>query len=105
MRQPETGAHMRTLGVRSMAQRNLAPYLLGHGHDELRRLQLQPAQSADEADWLLDQMEITAGNRAIGFGCGPRGVLDHLSARVGSSGLLIGFDQGREDVAPGAIVP
>jgi SAM-dependent methyltransferase len=76
----------------------LAPYLLGHGKPELERLRQQPLQLAAEADWLLDRMEIAPGGRVIEFGCGPRGVLDRLSERVGPAGTVVGIDQGSEAV-------
>jgi SAM-dependent methyltransferase len=82
-----------------MTQQNLAPYLLGHRSDELIRLQQQPGQLAGEASWLLDRMELVRGNRVVEFGCGPRGVLDQLAARVGPSGTVIGIDQGSEAIA------
>lgn len=74
-------------------------YLLGHSSDELERLKLQPGQLADEADWLLERMDIEPGDNVLELGCGPRGVLDQLADRVGPDGSVTGIDQGGEAVS------
>ena len=58
-------------------------YLLGHSRAEQERLRDQPKQLEPEARWLLDQLAIRPGDRAIDLGCGPQGVLDLLAERVG----------------------
>jgi SAM-dependent methyltransferase len=68
-------------------------YLLGHRAAEHDRLRLQAQAFAAEAGWLLDQLGIAPGWRAIDLGCGPRGVLDLLAARVGPRGTVVGLDQ------------
>jgi ubiquinone/menaquinone biosynthesis C-methylase UbiE len=54
-------------------------------------------------DWsrlgLFDQMGLGAGDRAIDVGCGPQGVLDLLSERVGLTGSVVGIERNRESVA------
>jgi 2-polyprenyl-3-methyl-5-hydroxy-6-metoxy-1,4-benzoquinol methylase len=69
-----------------------APYLLGHSLAEQQRLQQQSQELAPEARWLLDQLQIQPGARAIDLGCGPQGVLDLLAERVGPRGSVVGMD-------------
>ena len=74
-------------------------YLLGHSKDEELRLRKQGAELRPESAWLFDRIGLAAGSRAIDLGCGPRGVLDLLSERVGSSGRVIGIERNRDSVA------
>ena len=67
-------------------------YLLGHSAAEQERLRQQPKQLEPEARWLLDQLGIQPGWRAIEIGCGPQGVLDLLAQRVGPEGTVLGLD-------------
>lgn len=67
-------------------------YLLGHSLAEQQRLQQQSQELAPEARWLLDQLQIQPGARAIDLGCGPQGVLDLLAERVGPRGAVVGVD-------------
>jgi SAM-dependent methyltransferase len=67
-------------------------YLLGHSLAEQQRLQQQPGELAPESRWLLDQLGIQPGVRAIDLGCGPQGVLDLLAERVGPQGWVVGMD-------------
>ena len=75
------------------------PYLLGHSEDEDLRLRKQGAELRPESAWLFDRISLDAGSRAIDLGCGPLGVLDLLSERVGSTGHVIGIDKNRQSVA------
>ena len=74
-------------------------YLLGHEAAEERRLVRQAQELAGETRWLFDQLDLPVGARALDLGCGPRGVLDLLSARVGSSGTVVGLDRGEDTLA------
>jgi len=74
-------------------------YFLGHRTAEQERLQRQAEQLAHEASWLLDQIELTPGARALEIGCGPRGCLDILAARVGPGGGVVGVEMSEEAVA------
>ncbi len=74
-------------------------YLLGHSENEELRLRRQAEELRQESAWLFDQMGLGAGDRAIDVGCGPQGVLDLLSERVGSTGQVIGIERNRESVA------
>jgi SAM-dependent methyltransferase len=41
---------------------------------------------------MLDQIGVAAGWHCIDLGCGPRGITDLLSPRVGSTGRVVGLD-------------
>ncbi len=48
---------------------------------------------------MFDRIGVRSGGRAIDIGCGPQGVLDLLSERVGSTGLVVGIERDDESVA------
>ncbi|WP_437905655.1 methyltransferase domain-containing protein [Sorangium sp. So ce327] len=73
-------------------------YFLGYRRAEQERLQQQSEQLAHEADWLLDQIGLAAGARVLELGCGPRGCLDLLAARVGLAGSVVGVERSGEAV-------
>ena len=75
------------------------PYFLGYRRVEQERLQRQAEELAQEARWLLDQIDVPVGARAIELGCGPRGCLDLLSERVGPTGSVVGIERSDEAVA------
>jgi len=82
--------------------RSMVPYsqyLLGHSEDEELRLRRQAEELKPESAWLLDQTGLRAGDRAIDLGCGPQGVLDLLSERVGTTGSVIGIEKSDQSVA------
>ncbi|EYF03837.1 methyltransferase domain-containing protein [Chondromyces apiculatus] len=74
-------------------------YLLGRSAREEERLRKQVDELAGEARWLLDQCQIQPGARALEVGCGPQGVLELLSERVGTSGSVVGLDSNESFVA------
>ncbi|MFY0583258.1 methyltransferase domain-containing protein [Cystobacter fuscus] len=74
-------------------------YLLGHAATEDQRLVRRAQELANESSWLFDQMDLPVGARAIDLGCGPRGALEQLSARVGSSGTVVGLERGADTIA------
>src|SRR5262249_16036907 len=74
-------------------------YLLGRSQAEQERLRKQVQELAGEARWLLDQLDIRPGARAIDLGCGPQGVLDLLSERVGPRGSVVGLETSADFVA------
>jgi len=74
------------------------PYLLGHSEVEERRLTTQAEELRQESARLFDRIGIGHGSRAIDLGCGPQGVLDLLSERVGSTGHVVGVERNRESV-------
>lgn len=68
-------------------------YVLGTNPAEQRRLQDQSRVWAEDSAWLLDRTGIAPGCRAVDVGCGPRGVLDLMAARVGPDGSVVGLEQ------------
>ncbi len=73
-------------------------YLLGHNAKEEERLKRQPQELAPDSRWLLDQLDIRPGDRAIDIGCGPQGILDLLSERVGTNGRVVGLERSESTV-------
>ena len=74
-------------------------YPLGGTNIERDRLLNQASQYEPTASWLLDQIGVQAGGRAVDIGCGPIGILDLLSRRVGPSGEVIGLEREQRFVA------
>ena len=68
-------------------------YILGADESELDRLLAQAEIHLPEAEVLLSRVEIGAGGRALDIGCGPLGVMDLLSERVGPAGEVVGLDK------------
>ncbi len=80
-----------------MADRSLwrdpnAVYALGQSPEESTRLQRQADELAPESTIVLDRASLGPGQSAADLGCGPRGVLDLLAARVGPDGRVVGVD-------------
>ena len=73
-------------------------YLLGHSKPEQRRLRRQAEELRQESNSLFDRIGLRSGGRAIDIGCGPQGVLDLLSERVGSTGLVVGIERDDKSV-------
>jgi SAM-dependent methyltransferase len=69
-----------------------AAYVWGTDLTEQQRLLQQIELYIPEASWLLDRLEIKPGSRAIDLGCGPLGILDLLSQRVGPRGEVVGME-------------
>lgn len=67
-------------------------YILGADDSEHARLLAQCEICRPQAERLFERLGIGAGQRALDLGCGPLGVLDLLSARVGSTGEVVGLD-------------
>jgi ubiquinone/menaquinone biosynthesis C-methylase UbiE len=70
-----------------------ATYVFGGNQNELERLLGQADDLKPESTWLLDHIGIQKGWRAADIGCGPIGVLDLLSERVGPTGTVIGVER------------
>jgi ubiquinone/menaquinone biosynthesis C-methylase UbiE len=81
----------------TMAERD--QYFLGHSRAEQERLQQQAEQLGPESVRLFDDIGLSEGARVLEIGCGPRGCLDLLSARVGSSGSVVGVETSDQAVA------
>ncbi len=73
-------------------------YTLGSDRAERERLQRQSLELREEALALLRRVELHSGQRAIDIACGPCGILDLLSERVGPRGAVVGLDRDRDHV-------
>jgi len=69
------------------------PYILGGTQTEQERLVAQAAEFEVQSRWLLDQIDIQPGWRAVDIGCGPIGILNLLSERVGKTGSVVGLER------------
>lgn len=76
-----------------MAPASSRSYPLGGTQTELGRLLTQAEVYEPQANWLLDQIEIQSGWRAVDIGCGPIGILNLLSQRVGPRGSVVGLER------------
>jgi ubiquinone/menaquinone biosynthesis C-methylase UbiE len=74
-------------------------YALGYREAEQDRLQRQAEQLAADSAALFDAVGASAGQRVLELGCGPRGSLEALAARVGPSGAVVGIDLSPDAVA------
>src|SRR5277367_5782188 len=69
------------------------PYVLGGTQTEQERLVAQAAEFEVQSRWLLDQIDIEPGWHAVDIGCGPIGILNLLSERVGTAGSVVGLER------------
>jgi ubiquinone/menaquinone biosynthesis C-methylase UbiE len=76
-----------------------AVYALGRSSGESARLQRQAEELLPDSSALLDRVGLRAGDCAIDLGCGPRGVIDLLAARVAPGGRVVGLDADPAHVA------
>src|SRR5262249_25567014 len=84
---------------RARPGRPAGSYTLGSGPAETDRLRQQRAVLRAHSAALLDRVGLRPGDSAIDLGCGPGGILDLLSARVGPGGQVTGVDQDAGHVA------
>lgn len=70
-----------------------ADYVFGGDQNELERLLGQAEDLKPESSWLLDHLAIAPGAKVADIGCGPIGVLDLLSTRVGPAGTVVGIER------------
>ena len=75
------------------------PYVLGGTQTEQQRLLAQASEFEIQSRWLLDQIDIRPGWRAVDIGCGPIGILNLLSERVGIEGSVVGLEREERFVA------
>src|SRR5215211_3888867 len=68
-------------------------YPIEHGAGEIERLLTQSKAMAPAALVMLERIRPTQGWTCLDIGCGPGGITDLLSARVGPSGRVIGLDR------------
>jgi SAM-dependent methyltransferase len=59
---------------------------------EIERLLIQGAAMAPDTEVMLNRVGVKEGWSCLDVGCGPRGITDLLSKRVGASGRVVGLD-------------
>lgn len=79
-------------------------YILGGTLTEQERLLKQCEGFAPEARWLVARLGVQRGWRVVDVGCGPLGILDVLSERVGPEGTVIGLEREPRFVAVGQAI-
>jgi SAM-dependent methyltransferase len=67
-------------------------YPLQHRSGEIERLLVQSRAMAPDAIAMLERFGPMTGWACVDLGCGPGGITDLLSARVGPTGRVIGVD-------------
>jgi ubiquinone/menaquinone biosynthesis C-methylase UbiE len=87
-----------TMGSSTSVDPN-AVYSLGSSAGESSRLQRQAQELRAANTQLLDRAKLGPACSAIDLGCGPWGILDLLSARVGPTGRVVGVDADPTHVA------
>lgn len=78
--------------MRTTAEAQEPTYTLGDSPDEQARLLRQAEQFRTLSAALLERVGVQPGWRAVDMGCGPMGILDLLSAKVGPTGSVVGVD-------------
>jgi SAM-dependent methyltransferase len=74
-------------------------YPLEQRSGEIERLLVQSQAMAPDAVAMLERFGPMAGWACLDIGCGPGGITDLLSARVGPSGRVLGLDMNAEFLA------
>ena len=69
-------------------------YPIEHRKGEIERLHAQAAALAPDTRIMLERIGIKPGWSCLDIGCGPRGITDLLSERVGSGGRVVGLVHG-----------
>jgi SAM-dependent methyltransferase len=67
-------------------------YPIEHRSGEIERLLIQGAAMAPNTAAMLDLIGTGPGQACLDIGCGPCGITDLLSERVGAAGRVIGLD-------------
>src|SRR4051812_42005109 len=73
-------------------------YFLGYRHAERARLEQPMEELARDSEWLFDRLGLRDGSQVVEIGCGPRGCLQALSARVGDHGKVTGIERNPQEV-------
>jgi ubiquinone/menaquinone biosynthesis C-methylase UbiE len=76
----------------TQAQHPAPGYFLRADESERARLLAQGEVHRAATEALLDRLDLPLGGRVVDVGCGPLGVLDMLSRRVGPAGEVVGLD-------------
>jgi SAM-dependent methyltransferase len=71
-------------------------YPIEHRVGEIERLHVQSKAMAPDTVAMLDRLGPMQGWTCLDIGCGPGGITDLLSVRVGAAGRVIGLDMNAE---------
>lgn len=82
-----------------MSQAFAGNYPIETRKGEIERLHMQADAVAADARVMLDLIGVGAGWRCLDLGCGPHGITDLLSERVGATGHAVGVDKNEEFLA------
>ena len=74
-------------------------YPIEHREGEIERLEAQGITFAPDARIMLDRIGVAPGWTCLDLGCGPRGITDLMSERVGPNGRVIGVDRDEKSLA------
>src|SRR5262245_19557767 len=74
-------------------------YPIEHRKGEIARLDAQARSFAPDARRMLERIGVQPGWTCLDLGCGPRGITDLMSERVGPSGRVVGVDKDEGFVA------
>ena len=69
-----------------------AGYIFAHAPNEVDRLQSWALSWEPETEAMLDRIQVQSGWHTIDLACGPLGIIDSLSRRVGSAGRVVAAD-------------
>jgi len=75
-----------------MAETPQRSYPIERRAGEIERLHMQGDALAPDTAIMLDRIGVGPGWRCLDLGCGPRGITDLLSMRVGLNGRVVGLD-------------
>jgi ubiquinone/menaquinone biosynthesis C-methylase UbiE len=84
------------MGQLTMSTTHSGNYPIERRAGEIERLHLQSKAMAPDAAAMLDRFGPMQGWSCLDIGCGPGGITDLLSARVGSVGRVVGLDMDPE---------
>jgi SAM-dependent methyltransferase len=82
-----------------MTQTFAGHYPLENRDGEIERLRIQGEGMAPDTLTMLDRIGVKRGWRCLDIGCGPRGITDLLSERVGPNGRVVGLDMDAQHLA------
>jgi SAM-dependent methyltransferase len=83
-------------GANRMSNMYSGNYPIERRAGEIERLRTQSKALAPDAIAMLDRFGLMHGWTCLDIGCGPGGITDLLSARVGPAGRVIGLDMDAE---------
>jgi ubiquinone/menaquinone biosynthesis C-methylase UbiE len=77
-------------------------YPIEHREGEIARLHAQADAIVPDARTMLELIGVKPGWTCLDIGCGPRGITDLLSERVGPTGRVVGLDKDEGFLAYGS---